>query len=179
MLDLDETLIFADPVGAGRPPDFEVAEYSVYKRPGLDAFIQKIRPHFELAVWTSSTGPYAGVVVSQLFPPDCELRFVWARDRCTMRFDHDRQEYVWRKDLSKIKRLGYALERVLVVDDSPEKLAKHYGNLVRVRPYEGAAEDRELDALGDYLLGLGGSDNVRRIEKRDWRDKRRHGTDAP
>jgi len=96
-----------------------------------------------------------------------------------MRFDHDRQEYVWRKDLSKIKRLGYALERVLVVDDSPEKLAKHYGNLVRVRPFEGAPEDRELDALGDYLLVLSGSDNVRRIEKRGWRDMHRFGTEAP
>lgn len=169
VLDLDETLLFADEIGTGRPADFEVAEYLVYKRPGLDAFIETIRPHFQLAVWTSSTRLYAEAVVPHLFPPGLDLRFVWARDRCTQRFDPDRHEYVWTKNLSKLKRLGHALERVLIVDDSPEKLEKHYGNLVRVHPFEGNPEDRELEALGRYLPTLSQIANVRRVEKRFWR----------
>lgn len=169
VLDLDETLLFAHETGTGRQEDFRVAEFRVYKRPGLDAFIARVREHYELAVWTSSTAPYAEAVVPHLFPPDLDLRFVWARERCTMRFDVDRHAHVWAKNLSKLKRLGYTLERVLMVDDSPEKLEKHYGNLVRVRPFEGDPEDRELDALGDYLASISHTENVRRVEKRFWR----------
>lgn len=169
VLDLDETLLFADEIGTCRPADFEVGQYRVCKRPGLDVFIEKIRPHFQLAVWTSSTRLYAEAVVPHLFPSDLELRFVWTRDRCTMRFDPDRHEYVWTKNLSKLKRLGHTLERVLIVDDSPKKLEKHYGNLVRVRAFEGDPEDRELEALGDYLVTLSQTTNVRRVEKRFWR----------
>jgi carboxy-terminal domain RNA polymerase II polypeptide A small phosphatase len=169
ILDLDETLMYADETGIGRPEDFSIDGYAVYKRPGLDTFIDTIRPHFELAVWTSSTRPYAEAVVPRLFPPDLPLRFVWARDRCTMRFDPERHDYVWAKNLSKLKRLGYRLERVLIVDDSPEKLEKNYGNLVRVRPFEGDPHDRELEALGEYLSSLRETNDVRRIEKRFWR----------
>lgn len=86
-----------------------------------------------------------------------------------MRFDPECHDYVWAKNLSKLKRLGYRLERVLIVDDSPEKLEKHYGNLVRVRPFEGDPQDRELEALGEYLSSLRETNDVRRIEKRFWR----------
>ncbi len=55
------------------------------------------------------------------------------------------------------------------MDDSPEKHVKNYGNLLRVRPYEGAVDDDELLALATYLVSLASLRDVRSIEKRRWR----------
>lgn len=71
-----------------------------------------------------------------------------------------------------MKRRGYPLERVLIVDDTPKKLDRHYGNLVRVKPFEGDPSDTELFGLIEYLPTLADAANVRSIEKRDWRKAR-------
>ncbi len=86
-----------------------------------------------------------------------------------MRFDPEHQDYEWTKNLGKIKRRGYRLEQGLMVDDTPAKLAKHYGNLVRVKPFFGDLADQELFRLGEYLPTLAKASNVRKIEKRFWR----------
>lgn len=169
VLDLDETLFFATERRLDHAPDFEVGEYWVYKRPGLDEFFRRVNAHFQLAVWTSSTPQYAAAVVPQVVPAYITLQFVWARERCTRRFDPELLDYEWSKDLSKLKRRGYALEQVLMVDDTPAKLARHYGNLVRVRPYFGDTTDAELGPLADFLISLANVSNVRTIEKRYWR----------
>jgi RNA polymerase II subunit A small phosphatase-like protein len=169
VLDLDETLVYATDDSLERDPDFEVGPYSVYKRPGLEEFLSRVHAHFNLAVWTSSTRLYAEPVVANIFPSYIPLHFVWARERCTIRFDPELHEHEWAKNLSKVKRLGYALEQVVMVDDTPAKLAKHYGNLVRVKPFFGDLSDIELDQLGSYLLTLADEPNIRAIEKRYWR----------
>ncbi|KRA53657.1 hypothetical protein ASD77_03040 [Pseudoxanthomonas sp. Root65] len=169
ILDLDETLIHANEGGLDRDPDFEVGPYAVYKRPGLDGFLAAIKPYFDVAVWTSSTRLYAAPVVASIFPSDFELKFVWSRERCTMRFDPEHHDYEWAKNLGKLKRRGYRLEQVLMVDDTPAKLSKHYGNLVRVRPFLGDPADQELAQLGVYLPTLVDVPNVRKVEKRFWR----------
>ena len=53
ILDLDETLVFSTTTPLGRPPDVVVGEYLVYRRPGLEAFLQTVSKQFTLAVWTS------------------------------------------------------------------------------------------------------------------------------
>lgn len=169
VLDLDETLVYATEDSLERDPDFEVGPYSVYKRPGLEEFLSRVHPHFNMAVWTSSTRPYAEPVVEQIFPPDIALHFVWARERCTRKFDPELHEHEWAKNLNKVKRLGYALEQVVMVDDTPAKLVQHYGNLVRIKPFFGDLSDVELDQLGIYLLTLVDEPNIRAVEKRYWR----------
>ncbi len=169
VLDLDETLVHATETSLEREPDFEVGPYSVYRRPGLDHFLDVMRRHFELAVWTSSTRLYAEPVVASIFAADIDLRFVWSRERCTMRFDPELHEYEWAKNLDKIKRKGCLLEQVLMVDDTPQKLARNYGNLVRVKPFYGDLADNELSLLSEYLPTLAEVPNVRTIEKRYWR----------
>ena len=72
------------------------------------------------------------------------------------------------KKLEKLKRKGYQLERVIVVDDSPEKHRAAYGNLVRVHPYEGDVDDDELPKLGEYLDSLRTVENIRLVDKRHW-----------
>jgi carboxy-terminal domain RNA polymerase II polypeptide A small phosphatase len=169
ILDLDETLIHAATTDLGRPADFRVGEYHVYQRPGLAAFLASVQATFDTAVWSSSTASYGRDVVAAIFPDPSGLKFVWTRERCVYRRDLETGESVWIKDLKKVKRLGYPLEQVLIVDDSPEKLTRNYGNHVSIRPFEGARNDDELRLLAAYLAGIVTCDNVRSLDKRKWR----------
>ncbi|MFN3651133.1 MAG: NIF family HAD-type phosphatase [Armatimonadota bacterium] len=175
ILDLDETLIYGTEAPLERPHDFRIGPYFVYRRPYLTDFLSTVDDWFELAVWSSASPGYVAGVVGGVFPDPGRLRFIWASDRCTQRFDADRRGYYWLKNLNKAKRAGYPLERILVVDDSAEKLELHYGNLLRVRPFTGQADDTELRDLLPFLDRLRSVENVRRVEKRFWREFGRTG----
>jgi TFIIF-interacting CTD phosphatase-like protein len=154
-----------------RAADFSVGPYHVYERPHVRSFLDTCARRFTLAVWTSATADFARLVLAQITPPEVAFAFVWARERCTRRRDMETHEVVWVKDLKKVKRQGYPLERVLVVDDTPAKLARQYGNLVHVQPYFGDSTDDELPALARYLALLREEPNYRRVEKRGWRTR--------
>ena len=169
ILDLDETLLFADEKPLDRAPDHEVEPYFIYRRPFLGQFLAHVSQLFEIAVWTSSSPAYARAVCSAIFPSDLAPAFVWASDRCTPKRNLESDSWSHAKHLSKLKRRGYDLRKVLVVDDSPEKHTRNFGNLVRVEPYFGGTEDDELRYLAAYLEQLSAVPNVRAIEKRRWR----------
>ena len=169
ILDLDETLIFSSEAPLGRPEDLRLGEYYTYKRPGVDVFLEFVFLHFNVAVWTSSETKYARQAIDALFPAAERLRFIWTRDRCTLRTDHETRESYWVKDLKKVKRAGFPLEQILIVDDSPEKLQRNYGNYIRIEPFYGNPTDSELHRLQDFLLTLKGAPDVRGVEKRGWR----------
>ncbi len=169
ILDIDETLLHSSEEPLACPCDFQVFSYYVHKRPHLDRFLTQVMEWFDVAVWSSSGESYAALVVRQVFEAPARLKFVWARNRCTHHVDEETHEAYWRKDLKKVKRVGYALERVLVIDDSPEKHARSYGNLVRVTPFAGDPADTELADLLPVLDWLRTVENVRTVEKRDWR----------
>ncbi len=173
ILDLDETLIYSTTTRLDRAPDFEVGHYFVYCRPALDHFLRYASQHFELAVWTSSSEAYARQVVEVIFSDQMPLAFLWGRKRCTARFNPEIRADYWVKDLKKVKRLGYPLEQVIVIDDSPEKLERQYGNHLRVEPFEGSVDDRELALLIRYLERIRAVENVRTVEKRSWKDQAR------
>lgn len=171
ILDLDETLIYGVEQPLARDADLRVGPFRVYLRPHVREFIAGVAKCYRLAVWTSAGESYAGAVVRELFPAPFALQFVWSCERCVRRLDAETREYYYVKDLRKVKRRGFSLERVLVVDDSPEKLERHYGNHVRVRRFEGDEADVELRNLLPYLEGLRDAENFRRIEKRHWRGR--------
>ncbi len=168
ILDLDETLIFSTEVALSHRHDFECTKFKVYKRPGVDRFIRAVSGLYNLAVWTSSTSDYAECIAERLFR-DLSLEFLWSRGKCTRRFDHENQEHYWVKNLKKVKKLGIELERVLVVDDTPQKLERSYGNLVCVAEFSGDPADVELKLLEKYLQGIANEPDFRTIEKRGWR----------
>ena len=169
ILDLDETLLYSVEQRLGREPDCAVGPYHVYRRPHLEEFLTSCGRNFEMAVWTSSSADYAEAVVQATFPADIRLRFVWSRERCVQRLDAERHQTYFVKDLKKIKRLGYDLNRVLIVDDTPQKLERNYGNALYVTPFLGDANDGELRRLARYLETIREVANVRSLEKRGWR----------
>ncbi len=170
ILDLDETIVWAS---EEQPPggfDFKAFQYYVKRRPHLDTFLRSVRRWYDLAVWSSSGDSYANRVVSEVFGDAPDLRFVWARSRCTRRLDSEAREHYFAKDLQKVKRMGIDLARVLIIDDSPEKVRRHFGNHLRLRAFEGQPDDRELLEVLPFLDWLAGRENFRRIEKRGWRN---------
>src|SRR5262249_21477088 len=169
ILDVDETLLYATPRPLDRQEDFRLGEYYVYSRPHLEDFLTFCTSHFDVAVWTASSQSYAKAVVERLFGSADTLAFLWARPRCTLLYDWELGEQYWVKDLKKVRLKGYKLEQVIVVDDTARKHERNYGNLVHVQEYRGAADDDELLYLARYLEILSSAENVRKIEKRNWR----------
>ena len=169
ILDLDETLIYSSEHELEREADFKVGSYFTYKRPHLEAFLEMCFEHFEVGVWTAGTEDYASEIVRQVFGTRV-LKFFWTRERCTVRYFEDIGERIYTKPLAKVRKLGFHLERVIAVDDVAENYHDAYGNLVQVRKYLGDSSDTELLRLGQYLPHLASKPNVRKLEKRRWRD---------
>ncbi len=183
ILDIDETLIHSclkDEIN-GKLYDFIFEKYFVFKRPYLDNFIAYCYENFDIAVWSAGTNDYVNFIVSQIFPNPSELHFIWSRENCTVKnnlyFENiylgDLSEYpqiTHFKNLSKVKKKGYKLENIFFIDDRAEGHTKNYGNLVLVQPYYGEQDDKELMLLTNYLDYLKEQPNVRKIEKRGWRN---------
>ena len=169
ILDLDETLIHALGRTLAHDPDFMVGPYHVYRRPNLAEFLNSCAGHYRLAVWSSGGSEYFEGIVANVFKQHDAPQFVWSRHRCTTRLDAETRDEVHLKDLKKVKRLGFDLDRVLIVEDEPNKVARHYGNAVFVRPFFGEPDDDELHHLASYLTSIHAVPDFRRIEKRNWR----------
>lgn len=168
ILDLDETLVYATKKEI-RPDNNSVAgPYFVYFRPHLERFLKNLSNYYMIAVWTSSSSDYAQAVVDAL-PFVFKPRFVWSRERCTQVYDSEDRKYRFVKDLKKVKKRNYNLNRVLVVDDSPHKLYRSYGNHIHIKHYFGDLEDNELLFLEEYLISIADSKTVRSMDKRFWR----------
>ena len=174
VLDIDGTLIYSTETKLDREHDFEVGSYYVYKRPGVDRFLENCLKWFEIGIWTSATRDYAREIIRNLFGDIQKLSFMWCREKCTPRINDDENSLTFRsryyiKDLKKLKKKEYLLEKIIVVEDSYKAVSRNYGNAVIVREYRGSADDDELFRLSDYLQILGSVRNVRKMEKRNWR----------
>ncbi len=171
ILDLDETLIHARETPLVLEPDFCVFDYSVYKRPNLAWFLNKVSESYRLAVWSSADDEYVEAIVDQIKPESVDLEFVWGQSKCTLRRDYDLDKYIKEKRLKKLKKYGNTLEQMLIVDDTPKKLKDNYGNAIYIKPFKGNPSDDVLLQLYGYLELLKNEKNVRKIEKRGWMNK--------
>ncbi len=177
ILDVDETLIYASKEKLERNPDFVVFDYQVYKRPNLDEFVRRLIKSYDIAIWSSAGNDYVNSIINQL-ALNVEIQFTWGRNEATQKRhlnDYyetgNDTEFYYVKPLKKVKRKGYGLERILIVDDSPHKSKLNYGNAIYPKSYKGELEDNELLILIDYLDSIKDEPNFRTIEKRNWRRK--------
>lgn len=171
VLDLDETLVYATETPMPNPPDFRLSAYYIYRRPHLDSFLAQTLSLYRVAIWTASGAAYADEVINAILPDRSALAFMWSREKCTKAYDFDLQTHYYIKDLKKVFRQGYRKERVVIIDDSPEKVKRQYGNHIRLSEWKGDPTDTELLLLPRYLALLNGADNVRLVEKRSWKSK--------
>ncbi|MFY1825416.1 NIF family HAD-type phosphatase [Myxococcus fulvus] len=179
VLDLDETLIHTREAPLPRAADLEVFGFHVYLRPQLARFLSDCSKRFRLALWSAASDDYVAALAERILPRGLRPDFTWGRSRCTFAVDSARvreegfmdpsSHYGYVKKLRKLRRRGYRLERVLIVEDTPATCVHNYGNAIYVRPFEGDAADAELPALSRYLATLADLPDVRRLEKRGWR----------
>lgn len=167
VLDLDETLIYATKAKLAVPESFKALDYLVYKRPHLDSFITEMKKLFKIGIWTAAGDVIAEEIVSKLLDRDA-LEFVLTSNDCTVRMTDSSKVSVV-KNLRKLKNKGYSLDEIIVVDDTPSKYEKNYGNLVHVHEFVGDQNDDELLKLAAYLKHLNNYNNIRTVEKRNWR----------
>ena len=154
----------------GTVPSFEFDGLHVHHRPHLEEFIDFAFDRFEVGVWTSAGNIYAEAVVTGVFGTR-RPAFVWCSDRCTHRRIVELDEPVSLKRLSKLKSLGYSMDRIIAIDDSPEKHSDNYGNLIQISEFKGDPNDVELRLLRLYLETIAEAGNVRKLEKRGWRGR--------
>ncbi len=181
ILDIDETLVYASKIQLEKVHDFKIGEYYVYKRPYLKELIEYIEFNFSFAIWSSASDKYVNEMTKKLDLNE-KAEFSWARSKATFKrpstFDHDgnlnfdsNDHHFFIKRLKKVKNLGYDLEKILIVDDTPQKSRENYGNAIYISEFKGDSNDKELMELIDYLETLKYVDNVRVIEKRNWKEK--------
>lgn len=168
VLDLDETLLHSSEEKLAIQEDFQYAEYDVYIRPHLQWFLEEMSTHFSLAIWSSADDVYVNNLVARITPETVNFECIWGKSRCTPRRDYDFGNYVFAKHLKKLKKKGFSLEKILIIDDSPEKTKDNYGNAIYIPPFEGNREDVTLKKLANYLISIKDVENVRAIEKRGW-----------
>jgi RNA polymerase II subunit A small phosphatase-like protein len=72
--------------------------------------------------------------------------------------------------LIKVKKQGYSLDKILIVDNSPEKLLHDADNAIYVADFRGNVNDQELLLLSKYLPTLHAVKDVRLIEKKHWKN---------
>ena len=171
ILDIDECLVHATETPRSHSCDFSSEWCYVYKRPFIDEFIEFCGEHFDVALWTTAGHLHAELIVQNLFSKDFNFEFIWSARQCTRRYDCLEFREYWIKNFRKLRLVGYDLSQVIMVDDSPEKHIRNYGNLVEVSPFHGERDDRELRLSMRYLLKIKDVENIRAMEKRFWRNE--------
>lgn len=73
--------------------------------------------------------------------------------------------------MKKVKRRGYDLKQVLIVDDTPSTWQRNYGNAIHIESYWGSRIDDHLLHLLTYLEYIGHERDVRAVDKRRWRSQ--------
>ena len=179
ILDIDETLLHASKVILDYPEVCKVFDYYIYLRPQLDYFLSKVQKSYLLALWSSAGDDYVNKVVANTLLKNYKFEFIWGNSRATYRRNFEREEmryfgnhldhYHYVKPLKKVKKMGYSLNRILIVDDSPHKSQLNYGNAIYPKPYTGEKDDEELNYLSLYLEKIKDYPNYRKLEKRNWR----------
>ena len=107
---------------------------------------------YTLAIWSSASDDYVEAIVKHIIPPQFKLAFVWGGSRCVQKRnlyvddlgyyqEEHYADYYSQKPLKKVKRLGYSLDHILIVDDTPRKEQQNYGNAIYPNPYYGSVED--------------------------------------
>ncbi len=168
VLDLDETLVYATKTRLKHKEDFRIFDYFVYKRPYFEFFIQGLFDRFRIGIWSSGSDDYVGEIVKHIKPDNVNFEMIWGRSRCSVVKNFETQDYFYEKRLDKLKNKGFKLEKILLIDDSPEKTRKNYGNAVYIGEFKGSKSDKELPKLLKYLISLENTENVRILEKRGW-----------
>jgi RNA polymerase II subunit A small phosphatase-like protein len=175
-LDLDETLVHSSfqPVDGASFVISVVIEgivHNVYvmKRPGVDEFMERLAPYYELIVFTASLSKYADPLLDLLDTKRVISKRLF-REHCVFYDGH----YV--KDLSMLNR---DISQTIIVDNSPMSYIFHPENAIDCSSFFDNPVDVELYQIADFLEHIHNCDDVRAY-CRHWREWcKNHPSSAP
>lgn len=170
ILDIDGTLIS------------EATAYEpIIFRPHLDEFLDFCFETFEtVSIWSAAGKDHVNNISIRILPKGKNWLFVKHSEHCHKRYGsgcgecpafitQKRLINVWRTN--KYRNLGVKRENTIIVDNTPEVCVKNYGNAIYIRTFQGESNDEELIKLKSYLSSLVNCRDVRKVEKRGWRNK--------
>lgn len=131
----------------------------VSKRPGVDEFLTEMAKHYEIVIYTASLNKYADPLLD-LLDPNNVIRTRLFRESCV----YYEGNYV--KDLSLLDR---DLSQAIIIDNSPSSYMFHPENAIDCSSYIDDPNDRELDQIAAFLVGIKDIPDVRGVS-RQWRE---------
>ena len=154
MLDLDETLVRAEPYIYGNkyagvisvkvtPDRFQ--NFGVHVRPFTKEFLEVISKNHRVIVYTASVQEYAEKIVEILDPKRQFIEQVLCRQHCTFIGG------MFVKNLNIAVHDDVILENVIIVDNYVHSFALHLDHGIPIKPFYGDMEDRELLHLANVL----------------------------
>jgi carboxy-terminal domain RNA polymerase II polypeptide A small phosphatase len=156
VFDLDETLIHATKNRLDIPEDFQYEDYYIYKRPFVHEFLSACARLCPIAIWSSADDDYVSSIAKQLVDNETGLK---------------RKEYQNIKPLEKIKRKGYQMNNLLIIDDSLYKVKDNPNNYFIIEAFVGNQQDQELKYLLSYLEVIIHETNFSTIDHTHWKEK--------
>ena len=146
VLDLDETLIYLMPnnIYLNSIGKFGEGKHTLILRPGLINFLQKMKPLYELVIFSFGTYQYVDNVIKIIEKKEKFFEHVLYRQHATV----NNGEYI--KDLSL---LGRDLKNIIIVDDIPQvfKLQERNGICIKAFYGDTVTERNTLKILGKIL----------------------------
>lgn len=133
VLDLDETLVYA-------------REGPLYARPGLDEFFKACAERCEVVVWTAGLRAYAQAIIRNIDKYNVVQHCVYRHNKWFT------GQAGYRKDLAA---LGRPLDKVLIIENTPDCIRGYQQNGILVEDYEGGERaDNTIPALTDVIRAL-------------------------
>lgn len=133
VLDLDETLVYA-------------REGPLYARPGLDEFFKACGERCEVIVWTAGLRAYAQAIIRNIDKYNVVQHCVYRHNKWFT------GQAGYRKDLAA---LGRPLDKVLIIENTPDCIRGYQHNGILVEDYEGGERaDNTIPALTDLICSL-------------------------
>jgi RNA polymerase II subunit A small phosphatase-like protein len=166
LLDLDETLVHSSTEYMPNhdykiPVEIDGTVHTIYvlKRPGVDEFLRRVKPFYEVVVFTASLSKYANPLLDLLDVSRVVSKRLF-REHCVFYQGH------FVKDLSVINR---APNTAILVDNSPQSYAFQPENAIDCSSFIDDPADTELWRIADFLEGVKDCADVRTL-CRHWRE---------
>ena len=170
VFDIDNTLICSmikKLANSGNNIGFVIIEdvkFYIYKRPGLDTFLDKCFKSFDIAIWTASHHTYATPIIKYIFGDRiAKLKFIYTAQETIIKHnntwisDSNYQNTITSiKPLYKVWKRGkfrgkYTKKNTLIIDDTPITYYRNYGNAIAISSWSGEKDDREFERIWPIL----------------------------
>ena len=165
-LDLDETIICSvdsseydpkDPKQKAKADKLHSVDmddyYKVFKRPGLDRFLDYLFDNFTVSVWTAATRDYAAFIVDKIIltKPSRALDWIFFSYHCDISEDTKGPT----KDLDMLTDefgLPKAYKSAVILDDNEGVQKAQPGRCINAKPFDFADEGVERDTFLIQLI---------------------------